>query len=246
MLYKNTFYVEENSLKESGVIYLFIFDSGKVYIGQTTQILKQRLRNHFNAFIRSSLKNTKLYKALSKYKTCSCHVLVSGLSVNDLNKYEVTFIDIFDSIHSGYNSMSGGRNIRTDVNWRHRKKKLSKEHRAKIGISNSKKVINLDTNQVFNSCTMAALSVNGEQRKLATNLKKGYRYKGYRFCFFDNKKRVAFRPKQKRMVTNVQTGIVYESITDAGKSVNKTLGDIQSALRTGYRCGGYNWKIASV
>lgn len=242
MLYKNTFYVDEKSINERGVIYLLIFDSGKVYIGQTKQKLSERLRTHCTTHQRKALRNTKLYKALSKYKTCSCHVLMSGLSVNLLNKKEIVFIELFDSLNNGYNSMSGGRNLRTDINWRHRKKKLTKEHRLKIGLSLRKKVINLDTGEIFGSCTDAALSVNGEQRKLAINLKYGFRYKGYRFCFFDKRDSFVFKSKQKKEVINVQTGIKYSSITDAGKSVNKTLVDIQSALRTGCRCGGYNWK----
>lgn len=239
MLFRKHFHVDESLLSSTGVIYVLVFDGGKMYIGQTKRSLRDRLGAHTRSLRQASCRNTKLVKALKKYVTCSCFVIHYGKSEDELNRIEAMAIDVLDTINNGYNSMIGGRNVR-DHNHR-AQKKLSTEHRKKIGIGNSKKVINLDTGKVFNSATEAAKSVGGEQRKLATNLKKGFRFKGYRFCYLSRVNEFKFKPKQKRSVMNVQTGQIFESIVAAGKSVNRHPLNIQSALRSGGMCGKYNW-----
>lgn len=39
----------------------------------------------------------------------------------------------------------------------------------------------------------------------------------------------------------VETGEIFDSMTDAAKSVNRNPGSISSAVKGGTKCGGYHW-----
>ncbi len=236
MLYRGRFHVDPNLLSLNGVVYVLIFDNGKMYIGQTSLELGERLRTHCKAL--NGKPRNKLQKAFTKFATCSCDVLAHGLTIDRLNIMETFFIEIFDSLGNGYNSIPGGRNIR--IKPRQKIKTLSEEHKRSIGKGTSKAVINLDTNEVFQSCTQAALSVGGDQRGLSGSIGRGIRFKGYMFSFLN--KQVRFRPKQKKSVQNIQTGVIFQSITDAGRSVKRHRLNIHTALRTGGKCAGFNWR----
>lgn len=88
-----------------GIIYCITFPSAKQYVGQTRQCLKKRLIQH-----KSSRDATLISRAMQKYKTFDCQILIE-CNDNNLDEYEQFFIHEYDTISpNGYNMRSGGQN----------------------------------------------------------------------------------------------------------------------------------------
>lgn len=57
------------------------------------------------------------------------------------------------------------------------------------------------------------------------------------------------KPNNHREVVCTETGVVYYSMAEAGRLLNDprvTSGNVQHAIKTGRRCGGYHWKYLTV
>lgn len=89
--------------------------NGKIYIGQTRYSLEKRKSQHYQKF-KSGVK-TKLYSAFRKYGWENFHweVLEYANSKDKLNKLEIYYIELFDSIHNGYNMVAGGNSNVMDI-----------------------------------------------------------------------------------------------------------------------------------
>lgn len=113
----------------------------KVYIGQTTKSLDQRITNHRNSMI--SGVDTHLYRAMRKYGWDKFHfeVIATTEDQDSLNDMEAYFIQKYNSISNGYNMAPGGSiNIMYSpvVARKHNSKMRSDEVRAKISESMKK------------------------------------------------------------------------------------------------------------
>ena len=95
--------------------------NGKVYIGLTTQGLKQRQREHISRLNRSE-RDHKLYLAMRKYgpDSFSFEELCCALSSEQLNELEKDFIKEYNSFNKGYNMTIGGDTVSEET-----KQKLS-------------------------------------------------------------------------------------------------------------------------
>ena len=83
--------------------------NSKIYIGQTTKSLKERIAGHRNAMVSNT--NTHLYNAMRLYgwERFSFEVVVDGIDDQDtLNELESYYIAKFDTIATGYNMAKGG------------------------------------------------------------------------------------------------------------------------------------------
>ena len=92
-------------------IYNIQFPNGKVYIGQTINV-HSRWREHLREAAIGN--NTKVYKAMRKYKIdISCFSIIEDniLTLEESNAKEEYYIAKYDSWHNGYNCNSGGNNI---------------------------------------------------------------------------------------------------------------------------------------
>lgn len=112
--------------------------NGKIYIGQTTKTLDERIKNHHNSM--TSGKDTHLYRAMRKYGWDKFHfqVITHAHSKEDLDALEEYYIKKFDSIRHGYNMAKGGSTNAMDseiVAEKHRKKMRTKAVREKISRS---------------------------------------------------------------------------------------------------------------
>jgi hypothetical protein len=88
-----------------GLIYCITFPSGKKYIGQTRQSMKNRLNQH-----KSSKDSTLISKAFKKYNNFEYTILQTCENA-ELDMYEVYFINKYETISpKGYNLSSGGQN----------------------------------------------------------------------------------------------------------------------------------------
>lgn len=124
------------------LIYMITNDvNDKLYIGQTTQSLEQRIRNHRNSFV--SGVDTHLYRAMRKYGWDKFHfkIIATADTQDTLNDLEAYFIAKYDSIRNGYNMAPGG-NINTMysevVKAKHDSKMRTDSVRSKISESMKK------------------------------------------------------------------------------------------------------------
>lgn len=91
-----------------GCIYGLRSISGKWYIGQTTQNVKTYIKNHYEK--RNGGDRIKIARAIQKYGFSSFEVkiFVYLLDKDSLDKAEVGFIEMYNSIENGYNCRDGG------------------------------------------------------------------------------------------------------------------------------------------
>jgi group I intron endonuclease len=107
--------------------------NGKVYIGQTIKTLNYRMDQHYriaklkkynNYFHNALLKNKKIY--------FEWEIIDTANSIEDLNKKEIYWIELYNSINKkyGYNSKSGGSN---GILVESSRKKQSQKMKGRIG-----------------------------------------------------------------------------------------------------------------
>ena len=94
-------------------------ENSKGYIGQTTQTLEDRYRQHTNTALRDESSCMILHRAMKKYGVNKFNIeLLEKITntnkkqlINELNIREQYYIDIYDTIKpSGYNMIQGGKN----------------------------------------------------------------------------------------------------------------------------------------
>lgn len=124
-------YVNTEDIHKKNLVYKLIFPNGKVYIGQTVQLLRDRVYGHcYNAF---NKKNKDFYSiknnAVRKYMTFKVEVLYQG---EDLDINEINYIKEYNSTNReyGYNLDSGG-SLNKIVS-EESKKKMSESAKGKI------------------------------------------------------------------------------------------------------------------
>ena len=96
-----------------GEIYLIRSPSHKTYIGQTIYDYISRWRDHcYDAFDPKKDHCVKLNRAIRKYGKESFHIalILKCETQEELNRNEVRYIRIFNSIKDGYNIKEGGKN----------------------------------------------------------------------------------------------------------------------------------------
>ena len=95
-------------MKETGYIYIIKnYKNNKVYIGQTTQDVEKRFKQHLKCS--KSNKNQLIYKAIMKYgKANFFYSILEKCKINELNAKEEYYIDLYNSYTKGYNLTKGG------------------------------------------------------------------------------------------------------------------------------------------
>ena len=132
--------INKYDLNKSNVVYKFTFPNGKVYIGQTINKLRIRIKSHcYNACNkdRSDFYTLKC-NAIKKYKSFKVEVLYQG---DDLDIQEIYYINKFNSINKeyGYNLESGG--VLNKHHSEETKKKISEANKGRVHSEESKKKI---------------------------------------------------------------------------------------------------------
>ena len=139
----------------------------------------------------------------------------------------------------------------------HKGKSLSQETINKIIESHKKPVICLETGKIWDSVKAAAIELNIKSPWLGKicNDFKGT-VSGLHFCFVSDLENNSLESREKmitkiesnrrritkRQVKCVETGIIYESVTLAAKSVGISRKRIEKVCKTSGTAAGYHWE----
>lgn len=226
------------------IVYKHTSPSGKCYIGMTCQTLERRARNGGRAYSEC----TVFYRAIQKYgwDNFTHEVLESGLSYEEACEKERHYIKAFRSLASemGYNLETGG-GANTTVSEETKKKisetltgrkgqiptpetrrKLSEAKRGKkrppVSEETRRKLSLANSGRVFTP----------EHRANISKSKSGPRFSGK-------------NNSHPRAVLCVETGVVFDTIKEAGVFVGGSPQNIISCCRGRLKTsGGYHWRYA--
>lgn len=117
--------------------------NGKIYVGQTTNTLEERKRQHLKK-AHGGVK-THFYSAIRKYgdDAFEFSVVCEAKTKEDLNLLETYYIQKYNSIQSGYNMVDfGNHNVMciNEVYSKHKSRMQSAETRAKLSATMKKKI----------------------------------------------------------------------------------------------------------
>lgn len=226
------------SLKSIKIYKILNKANHKVYIGQTMQTLKERLKHH----IKPSAKSCFLLKrAINKYgSNCfEIHEIEEVISVEEANLREIYWISHYKSTdpNFGYNRLKGGRSwsgthsektkkklslLNTGPNNPNYGKKLNKEHKNKIAASNKGKKQSEETKKKLSLLNMGAKNPNyGKSKSHETKKKMSESQKG-------KKRNQIFFSKK---VICLNNGIVYSSIREASFKLKLSKNHISRVCR---------------
>lgn len=238
--------------------------NGKIYVGL-------HRKSEFDRKYYGS--GTILKQAISKYgvDNFTCEVIEWCETLEDLEGREIYWINELNCLDKevGYNLHSGGGappifTGENHPNWggqfpspfkgKHHteeaKKKMSKAKKGKRTGSDSphaKKIINITTNEIFDSIVEAANAYNIEHSINIVNACRG-RYGtcgGYEWAYYSdyiNNTIPIFENERDKEVINLDTGKIFKSQKEAGEFYNINTGHI-SCVCKGRRktTGGYRW-----
>lgn len=132
--------------------------NGKIYIGQTTQSLSKRKKNHRDDVVSGQMKCPLLHNAMKKYgfENFVFESIDKAQNIDELNDLEMHYIKQFNSlVPNGYNLAIGGRNCSPTEETRKKQsdakkgRKLSAEHKNKISASRTEKDIQKKLKKLF-------------------------------------------------------------------------------------------------
>lgn len=224
---KEEYLKELDKIENNYTVYMHLFPNNKKYIGITSKKPKQRWESG-TGYITQKLMN----RAIQKYKweNIEHKILYKNLTKEEAEQKEIELIKKYKTNNPkyGYNIENGGNSIG----------KHSKETRLKISIANKgKKNPKISKVNKGNKYCLGRIMSEEAKNKISnankgkhmspnTEFKKGY----------SNISRM-------RKVICLETGKVYNSMTNASKETNISLANIQSVcLGKSKTAKGYHWR----
>lgn len=199
--------------------------NGKIYIGQTTRTLKQRMAEH------KSSTDTAIGHAINKYGLEKFHteVVEECETLKELNEREVFWIAHYNCIAPhGYNLTTGGKNGGA----------LSAETKAKLSSINKGKKLSVET------CKKISESKKGVKQSAEVRAKRSAAQKG---TPKSEAARANMRKAQaytRKSVVCVETGKIFESILAAGEYYGIRGGEISDTCNGNRNtAGGLHWSL---
>lgn len=203
------------------VVYRHIAPNGKCYIGITCQPLEQRFQGG-----RGYVKSSAFYRAIKKYgwENFKHEVLETGLSHLDACEKEREYIAKYRSLTTefGYNLETGGRSG-------HR---MSEESRRKLSEAHIGKRMPPPSEECRKKISRALTgrTLSPEHKAKISKSKSGEATSGT-------------NNSHPRAVVCVETGVVFDTIKDAGLFTGGSSKNIISCCRGRLKTsGGYHWR----
>ena len=144
-------YLELNYPKESGIYKIQNKINNKCYIGQS-QNIEHRIKTHLCLLNNNNHYNIHLQKAWNKYGFASFDISVLKLcDVSELDKYEIEYIEKYDSFINGYNRTKGGDGVRGMIVSEESRNKMKEAHADFSGSKHprAKSIVLLNTKEIF-------------------------------------------------------------------------------------------------
>ena len=117
--------------------------NGKLYIGQTIQKPNIKLTKHFNALKHNKHRNQHLQHSYNKYGKSNFKFSIINWcnSLDELNKLEMYYIKVYDTLNRGYNMTKGGDGQLSHYHTEETKRKLSEMNKGKCLSSETRKLV---------------------------------------------------------------------------------------------------------
>ena len=224
------------------IVYKHTCPNGKIYIGITSQHPNSRWRNG-DGYI----SNDHFYRAIKKYgwENIKHEILFKGLTKEESEKKEIELIALYNSTNPeiGYNMREGGSTSSFSedsiekMRQSHKGQTISDEQRKKISASlkgrkTSKGMLgNKHSQETKEKMRKARVgrALNNETKERISISKRGTN------TGKDNHK--------SRAVRNIETGEIFETITEACKKYNIYSGNLsKTCMKTRNKCGGFHWE----
>lgn len=209
--------------------------NGRVYVGQTVMSLARRWSQHS-----TSKKNSPMYNAFRKYgaENFTIEVICSALGPDHLNYLEQYFIKKYNSlVPNGYNLTTGGDSAFSRS--KHTKKLQSEAMKGHtVSQETRDKIAATLTGRVGNRL---GATHTAEARKLISDKQKGRK--------LSEETRAKMSASHKgasaynaRKVQCVETGIIYDTATEAAKQLDLVQSSISAVCRGKRKStGGYTF-----
>jgi group I intron endonuclease len=212
-------------------IYKITNPKGEVYIGQSIDIKKR-----FNAYKKLRCKNQpKIYNSFVKYGVEN-HIfeILEELDVQSLNKRERFWQKEFDVLNNGLNCKLTNENDFNGSFCKETKEKMSNS--AKVKVFTKEHRLNMSINRIGNKNgmfgkkqseeTKAKIRIAKQNMSDQSRLNYSISAKKRSKEFYENLsiKNKGKLPPNSKLVLNLETGIYYDSVTDASRTLNKGQG----------------------
>jgi group I intron endonuclease len=212
-------------------IYKITNPIGKIYIGQSIDIKKR-----FNAYKKLRCKNQpKIYNSFVKYGVEN-HIfeILEELDVQSLNKRERFWQKEFDVLNNGLNCKLTNENDFNGSFCKETKEKMSNS--AKVKVFTKEHRLNMSINRIGNKNgmfgkkqseeTKAKIRIAKQNMSDQSRLNYSISAKKRSKEFYENLsiKNKGKLPRNSKLVLNLETGIYYDSVTDASRTLNKGQG----------------------
>lgn len=230
-----------------GIIYLYVFDNGKTYVGQTIQELRKRHRGHL-------LDHQPVDNALRTHQYEL--KILEIVKINELDDKEREYIRKYNSIKpDGYNLDSGGKANREPT-----EETRMKQSKARMGKPpwNKGKSFPQASERMKGNTIWKGRSHSQESKDKISKGNTGKKHPDISKQMKGNKRSLGFKHSdeelQRRIETRkkngytikiqcIETGEIFDAISDASKKYGEALNKhLSRAIRTNTKCCGYHWK----
>lgn len=214
----------------SYTVYMHITPSNKYYIGITKNDTKFRWKNG------KSYKHCRRFnEAIKKYgwESIKHLILHQNLSKEEAYKVEQQLIEKYKSNNPlfGYNISLGGNVVSEET-----KKLISKN--TKIAMSRPEVKEKMSISQHNRISPLKGRSLTEEHKRKLSDSHKG---KSRKHTISEIEKMRRNNTRKKSIIC-VETGIIYESINEAGRKTNIDYRNIQRSCKRNNVAGGYHWQ----
>lgn len=214
-------------------VYMHICPNDKKYIGITKLNPKDRWKNG------KSYKNCILFdRAIKKYKWENIEhiILFTNLSRIEAEQKEIELIDYYKTNQSeyGYNIANGGH---VNCVSEETKKKISEATKRAMQKPEIKKKISIAQHNRISPLKGRKLSDEHKEKLKLSHIGKntGKRTE-------EQKQNMRKNNKRKKKVLCIETNIIYESISEAGRKTNIDYRNIHRSCNNNKIAGGYHWR----